>query len=235
MQKQVLITGGAKRMGREIALGLASNGWDVALHYNQSEQDAEEAKYDILTTGQECTTYEADLTQPQSADNLLDNVLSDFPELSLLINNASIFNKGTLPGTSLDDFYRNLNIHLVSPFCLIQQFTSKQAGGSIINVLDTKISQNEITRFAYSISKKALADLTRMAALEFAPDFRVNGIAPGAVLPPGDNPEVPLDPIKCNPMKKIVSINSIVNTVLYLVKNEDITGQIISVDGGQNL
>jgi len=222
-------------LGRQIALELAGAGWDIALHYHKSEIAAKKVKQEIILKGRQCHIFKADLSIPDITSGLLDDILNKFPDLLLIVNNASIFSVGRLSETSIEQFNTNLNIHLISPFNLIRHFTEKQKSGQIINILDTKISENDVSRFAYNLSKKSLAELTRMAALEYAPEFRVNAISPGAVLPPGDNPQIPAGVIKCNPMKKIVSVSSIMQSILFLTENADITGQIITIDGGQNL
>lgn len=235
MAQQVLITGAARRIGRSLALGLAENGWDVALHYYRSEQAASEVRQEILVKGRRCELFQADLTDSARAAALIAEVRRVFPELSLIINSASQFTADTPRSATPEDMLRAVTIHLLSPLRLIQEFTQTAKSGSVINIIDTNIVYNDISRFSYTLSKKAMAEMTRMTALAYAPDFRINGIAPGAVLPPGDDPHIPLDPIRANPMQSIVSLEGLLSTVLFLIGNRDITGQIISVDGGQNL
>ncbi|MBN2416850.1 SDR family oxidoreductase [bacterium] len=235
MAQQALITGAARRIGKSLALGLADNGWDIALHYYRSDAAAHEVRAEIVQKGRRCELFQADLSDSAQVIPLFAAVRTAFPDLALIINSASLFSADTIHSAGPGDMQAAFTIHLFSPLRLIQEFTRTAGSGLVINIIDTNIVYNDISRFSYSLSKKALAEMTRMAALACAPGFRVNGIAPGAVLPPGDNPEIPLDPIRANPMKTIVSLEGLLNTVLFLIRNRDITGQIISVDGGQNL
>jgi NAD(P)-dependent dehydrogenase (short-subunit alcohol dehydrogenase family) len=235
MKKQALITGAAKRIGRSISLGLAESGFDIALHYFNSEKEAKQTCEQIAEMGRECSIYRADLSKPPEAEKMFIQVLNDFPDLNILINSASSFHKGNLSASTIEEVHTNITIHVTTPLSLIRILTQKRTTGTVINVLDTKIAKNKYGYAGYYLGKKGLAELTKMAALEFAPDFRVNGIAPGFVLLPSDGSITDADPPVRNPLNKKVSMESITSTVQFLIQNEDITGQIIFVDGGESL
>ena len=235
MKKQACITGAAKRIGQAIALGLAHSGYDIALHYFTSEDEACKTCDLITDLGRTCTLYKADLSKPREAETMFDRVLEGFPDLNVLVNSASSFRKGTLSTSTINEIDSNIAIHVTTPVRLIRALTQKRKNGTIINILDTKIVRNQYGYAGYYLGKKGLAELTRMAALEFAPDFRINGIAPGFVLMPSDGSVTEADPPMRNPLKKQVSLESITKTVKFLIENDDITGQIIFVDGGESL
>lgn len=235
MKKQACITGAAKRIGQAIALDLARSGFDIALHYFTSESDARNTCNRITDLGRRCALYKADLSVPLEAQKMFDRVLHDFPDLNVLVNSASSFRKGSLSASSVSDFESNFAVHVTSPLCLIRTLVRKRKSGTVINILDTKIARNNFGYAGYYLGKKGLTELTRMAALEFAPGFRVNGVAPGFVLLPSDGSQTDIDCSLQNPLKKKVSLESITNAVQFLIYNKDVTGQIIFVDGGESL
>jgi NAD(P)-dependent dehydrogenase (short-subunit alcohol dehydrogenase family) len=235
MKKQALITGAAKRIGKSISLGLAESGYDIALHYFTSEKEAQKTCEQITEIGRKCSIYRADLSKPSEAEKMFIKVLNDFPDLNILINSASTFHKGNLSASTVEEVNTNIAVHVTTPLSLIRILTQKRTSGTVINILDAKIAKNKYGYAGYYLGKKGLAELTRMAALEFAPDFRVNGIAPGFVLLPSDGSLTEADLPVRNPLKKKVDIESIINTVEFLIQNKDITGQIIFVDGGEHL
>ncbi len=243
-KKAALITGGAKRIGREIAIYLASQGYNIAISYNKSQKDAQKLADEIVQKfAVKCEIFAADLCDQQAAKKLIQDVIKKFPQLNLLVNNASIFRKSKFfaaPDSELND---NLNIHFIAPLILAQEFAKnvlvreiKEA--QIINMIDKNIVRFDTQYFHYLLSKKNLAEATRMLALELAPHVRVNGIAPGFILNPIDG-EVAEEKLK-NIIKKIPlqrkgEAKNIVQTVQFLIENDFINGQIISVDGGASL
>ncbi len=231
-----LITGCAKRIGRTIALNLAKQGYDIAVHYNSSSQKAESLQSQIQSLGQASHIYKADLSSNQDIFELIPKVKADFPELSVLINNASVFESATLKETEVELFDLNFNINFKAPYFLIRDFARLCQGGNIINLLDTRVKKNNFDYSAYTLSKKALADLTQMTALELAPDIRVNGICPGWILAPEKATEEYLEKLRQRiPLHKQGNPEQIVQAVNYLLSNQFVTGQLMLVNGGEHL
>lgn len=231
--QQVCITGGAKRLGREIALMFARKGYDVAIHYNLSRDEALNTVSELESLGVHAKAYQADLSDVEASQKMFQAVLKDFPSLSVQVHSASLFEKMSLSECTSTALLEHYTIHVVTPLMMMQEFVKQRESGVIISMLDTKITTNEYERAPYLLAKKALAALTRMGALEFAPAFRVNGIAPGYVLDPSDSTNS--FQARMNPLQRQNDVQSILDTILFLIENRDITGQIISIDGGARL
>jgi NAD(P)-dependent dehydrogenase (short-subunit alcohol dehydrogenase family) len=236
MNKAVLITGCAKRIGREIAIRLASSGYDIAIHYNNSINDAKILYNEIKKFGVDVEIFGYDLSDEKSTEFLINDVYGRFNNLEVLINNASIFIRAKMLDTSIELFNKTVNINLKAPYILSRDFAKIIKKGVIINILDTKISKNNYNYSVYTLTKKALADLTLMSAKEFAPDIRVNGVCPGLILEPEGKDKSYLDELAKNlPLKRKGEPKDIVNAVEFLITNQYITGEILYVDGGERL
>jgi NAD(P)-dependent dehydrogenase (short-subunit alcohol dehydrogenase family) len=236
MPKAALVTGGAKRIGKVLAMDLARRGYDVALHYNQSVLDARTTADEIMAMGRRCELFRGDLADAAFVRRLVPQVLDAMPGLSLLINNASIFERAKLAETDEPLLDRNLAINLRAPVVLAQAFAARGAPGHIINLLDTKIARPGVNYFAYTLCKKALADFTRMAACELAPDIRVNGVCPGMTLAPEGKRAGYLDWLSgAVPLRRPGGPEQIAAAVGFLLDNDYITGQILYIDGGEHL
>ena len=238
MDQTVLITGASKRIGKVLAEHLAQRGWNVALHFNFSENLANDLANELKSNfpHQKFHVFKANLENINEVLQLLPNVYSVMGEIQLLINNASVFEKGYLKDTSPELFDRQINVNLRAPFFLIRDFARISSKGNIINFVDTRITSNKSDFSAYSLSRKGLWDLTQMAALEFAPDIRVNAIAPGVTLPPENENENYLQKLAENiPMKRPGGIEPIVKSIDYIIENDHLTGQLLFADGGENL
>jgi pteridine reductase len=248
MSKAALITGAAKRIGKDIALSLAEMGYDIALHYNQSQSEANKVAELIRQKGVKCELFQCELSDMKQVHALIPSVLKVFPQLYLLINSASIYEKINLLNSTEENYDRLMNINFKAPFMLCRDFAqfSKKAG-NIINILDAKIYKNQTEFFLYLLSKRMLAGFTELLALELAPNIRVNGIAPGTILPPNitSNVKQPQDPssegkfsenlLNSIPLKKYGNTTYIIQSVLFLLNNEYVTGQILFADGGLHL
>lgn len=231
-----LITGGAKRIGREIAISLAHKGYDIALHYHTSAQDAHRTADDIRRLGRTCVLLEADLADIEQVLALMPATLQALPHCGLLINNASVFDRCEFLETTGDLFNRQMDVNFRAPFFLAHDFAKRVGKGHIINLLDTKIAKTSLPYFAYSLSKKALAEFTKMAAKALAPNIRVNGICPGPMLPPeGQDMDYLLKLAPTVPLGHVGDPQIVASAVQYLVENEYVTGQWLFVDGGQHL
>ncbi len=232
----VLVTGGAQRIGKSIALHLASRGFKIAVHYNRSKTDAEKAVKEIRGRKGICEIFSADLEDPEQVKNLVPQVLQKFFRCDVLINNASIFERSNIRTGSIEMLERHWAINLRAPYILMKEFVQRCKRGQVINVLDTHVVKNRVSHAAYLLSKKSLADLTKMAAVELAPQVRVNGIAPGLILPPvGKQNDYMKRLAQAVPLGIKGDLDKITQTVDFLIENTYLTGQIIFVDGGEHL
>ncbi len=235
-RKVALVTGGAKRIGEAICRALARSGYSIALHYSTSGIEADQTAKRIHKEGGVCATFACDLTDAHATEDLVPSVLEEFGRLDVLINSASIFEKSSLESGSLELWDRHFAVNLKAPYVLMRSFARYAKEGSIINLLDTHIVRNKTTHAAYLLSKKALADLTKMAAVEFAPRIRVNAVAPGIILPPVSQEDKYLDRLaKQIPLQRKGKVENIAHAVSFLLENDYVTGQVIYVDGGEHL
>lgn len=238
--KTVLITGGARRIGKELAKRFALEGWNVVIHYNVSNDEALDLSGQLaeLYPQQIFPTVQANLMNGEEEIAKLYNSLSSVgvTKLDALINNASNFYPDSLKDTDSTLLRNSFIVNFEAPFFLMRHFYLHYGSGAILNFLDTRIVDNESSHGAYSLSKKALLNLTTMAALEWAPSIRVNGVAPGPVLPPPGKDEAHLHKIiDLTPLKKKVELDNIVDSAYFLITNDAITGQIIFCDSGAHL
>jgi len=234
--QSALITGGAKRIGRQISLALADRGYTIALHYNTSEEEAKSLEKEIRIKKRNCILLQADLNDEDQAEKLVSKAIKDIGVIDLIINNASVFERNTFPETTRDIFNRHLNVNFKAPFFISQAYASQTTRGHIINILDTKITKLSKYYFSYTLTKKMLYEFTRMAAKELAPHIRVNGICPGLIMPEETMKQSMLESlIKKTPLKQKGGVAYIVSAVNFLLDNEFITGDVIFVDGGRHL
>lgn len=182
--KTILVTGGAKRVGKIFALACARSGADVVIHHGHSAEEAEATRAEIMAWGSRVWIVEADLNDPAQAGNLIPLINESTP-LHGLVNSAAIFESLSLETTSLGDWQKHLQINLTAPFLLSQAF-ARQApkDGRIVNILDWRALRPGADHFPYTISKAALAAMTQSLAVALAPKVIVNGLALGAILPP---------------------------------------------------
>ncbi|MEM8641425.1 MAG: SDR family oxidoreductase [Cyanobacteria bacterium P01_G01_bin.54] len=235
MNKSALITGGSDRIGREIAICFAEMGFDIVLHYNSAKAKAEETKQIITNQGRNCSIYQANFGNEAAVKKLITEVCLNH-NLSVLVNNASIFIESALSDENNDIFEQSYQIHFKASYLLTKHFSRIKETGQIINILDAGIHQNSTEYFDYLLSKKFLYDFTMMSAFHLAPNFRVNAIAPGKILPPqGKGVDYMNKLVTGIPLKKAGSIPDIKAATKYLVENEFITGQVMFVDGGDHL
>ena len=236
MSKAALITGGGKRLGKAISLSLAEKGYDIAIHYNHSDIEAKKTADLIREKGKQCEIFQSDLSDIKQVRTFIPRVFETFPECSILVNSASIFEDIRFNDVTEEIFDRDFNTNFKAPFFLSQDFSKGQNSELIINMLDMRINKIETQHFSYNLSKKALRDFTLMAAKELGPKIRVNGICPGPILPPPDKDIKYLERIAENtPLKKPGNPDYIIAAVKYLLDNDFVTGQCLFVDGGQHL
>jgi pteridine reductase len=234
--KTALITGAAVRLGRATALALANCGVNIAVHYNHSKNEAGKLKDELTAVGVKCWLVQADLSIEDELQGLLPNVLEMTGSIDILINNASIFPTDTLSSMTFESVMQNIRVNTWAPYSLGRDFAAYCKTGSIINFLDARLPGYDWQHASYTISKHALSLLTRMTALEYAPNIRVNAVAPGLILPPPGKDESFMEPlIPLVPMGKHGTADEIARAVIYLLENDFITGETIYIDGGRHL
>lgn len=234
--KTALITGAAVRLGRATALALADCGVNIAIHYNQSTDDASVLNDKLSSFGIKSWLVQADLSVEDELQQLIPRVLDMTGGIDILINNASIFPADTLSTMTFESVMQNIRVNTWAPYALGRDFYNYCHTGNIINFLDARLPGYDWQHASYTISKHALSLLTRMTALEYAPKIRVNAVAPGLILPPPGKDESFMEPlIPLVPMGKHGTTDEIARAVIYLLENEFITGETIYIDGGRHL
>ncbi|MEA2013351.1 MAG: SDR family oxidoreductase [Verrucomicrobiota bacterium] len=229
-----LITGAAKNIGREIALSLAAENINIALHCNKSIEQAKKTQAEILKKGVKCKIFNYDLCKTEKIKTLIENVKKEFKDFDILINNASVFIRASIKDTSEKIFNEAFQLNFAAPFFLSKAFVMQCKKGNIINLLDTKVAENDYIYSAYNLSKKTLAEFTKMGALEFAPKIKVNAIALGIILiKDSDKPLKSL--AKKAPLGNSGRLEDVKKTISFLLKSTSITGEIIYLDGGKHL
>ena len=234
-RQAALVTGSAIRLGKSIAMALAKNNYDIAIHYNSSQESAEKTAQEIRELGVECDIFQQDLRNIAGLEGLVQRVQDRFPNFSILVNSASAYDQATISGTSSDLFDAQMIINFKAPFFLSQAFASLCKKGNIINIIDNKVGFNQFHYAAYLLSKKSLAEFTKMAAIEFSPQIRVNGIAPGVIMP-GETRTAEYIEWRARqiPLKVTGDSENITKAIHYILDNDFVTGQILTVDGGEN-
>ena len=234
-----LVTGASKRIGRAIALALAEDGFDLALHYNHSADEALSLKAEIEAMGQRADVFSADLALPEQTSSLIEAAHLALGPINLLINNASVLGRDSLTDMTLESWRRLIDVNLTSQVFLMQAFSRQETlpeTASIINMLDQQMAAPSPRFFSYSVAKIGLEGATRLAAFELAPKVRVNGIAPGLVLRSGNQSEATFRNIQQSmPLGEGLNPKDIVHAVQYLSNASQVTGEVLTIDSGQHL
>jgi NAD(P)-dependent dehydrogenase (short-subunit alcohol dehydrogenase family) len=233
-----LVTGAAKRLGRAVALRLAEQGADVAVHYGNSKDDALSLVEQIRNMGRRSSAYSADLRNIPAIQPLVDNVAKEFGRLDILINNAANFVEAKFGQTTEDTWNASLDTNLKAPFFCAQAaapYLAKSGHGVIINFADIGGLLGWKEFLPHSISKAGVILMTRTLAKELGPSVRVNAIAPGTITMPGDPPEWQENFVKLAPLQRTGTPQDIADAVLYLLTAEFVTGHVLIVDGGRTL
>ena len=237
--KTALITGGAHRIGRGLALALAQAGCNLILHYNRSADRAQGAAEEARSLGVQVVLRQADLSRLDDAASLFAGLPDSFAPVQILVNSAAVFPKDTLADLTLEGWSQTLRINLRAPVLLTQAFVRSlpdDLEGAVVNITDWRTERPYRTHFSYTISKGALDTFTRTAALQLAPRVRVNGIALGAMLPPEGASDAYWENVLATvPLKRAGGTASAADTLLYLLHNDFITGEIIRLTGGAHL
>ena len=236
----VLVTGGARRLGREIALELAAHGWDVALHYRGSTADAADTLQALRGHGADGDAFAADLADEAACRALVPAVIARFGRLQAVVNNASLFEHDDVHSFSpalMDRHWRSN----VAPAVLLAQALHTHlvaAGGSgcVVNLLDQKLWNPNPDYLSYTLSKAALEAATTLLAQALAPQLRVCGVAPGVTLPSGPMDAQGFEQARrMTPLQRSSTAADIAGAVRFLLESPAITGTTLLVDGGQHL
>jgi len=239
LHRVAVVTGAARRIGRRIALALAEDGFAVVVHFGKSAAAAEELVAQIQQTGGIAMAVGCDLADAaKSAEKIMD-AASAIGCPQLLINNASVFEDLPLADVTMQHCLSQLGVNLVAPVFLSQQFVSRLPDGipgQIINILDWRAARPPADHLIYTASKAALASVTSGLAQQLAPQIRVNGVAPGAVLaPPGREQWHQQRADREIPLRVSGSPENITSTIRFLIHNTFITGEVITLSGGEHL
>jgi len=233
--KTFLVTGGAVRIGRRIVEALAGAGGRVVIHYRRSRREAEALAETLTRSGHTAWAVEGRLDTEAECRGLIDRAYACAGTLDGLVNNAALFRRRTLAETDEAMLLADLRVNLLAPLFLIRALAGRSSAGRVVNLLDRRIAGLEPGALAYQLSKRGLADLTRLAALELAPGFTVNAVAPGPVLPPAEGDGRIPDRAGPTPLNRRPTPDDVAQAVLFLLAAESVTGQILFVDGGQHL
>jgi len=234
-QRVAMVTGGGIRVGRAITLALAGAEYDVLISYRSSAGPAEETRAAVESLGRRCETVRADLRVPSSADVVIDAVRDKFARLDLVVNSAASFDKRALLDLDAEAWDTVMSLNVRAPHLVVRAAADllRETRGSVVNIVDLSAFQPWTDHPAHSVAKAALAHLTRIQARAPAPEIRVNGIAPGAVLQPNDWPPERWDALAhIAPLQRVGSPRDVAQAVLFFAGAEFVTGQILAVDGG---
>ena len=236
--KKIIITGGATRIGAAIAKSLVNFDTKIVIHFNKSKISALKLKKELEELGAETYLIKSDLNNLRQTQNLIKKAHKQMKGLDCLINNASIFENDNLENFSEKLFDKHININLKAPAILTQNFKKllKDKNGCIVNIIDQRIEKLTPFFFSYTLSKSSLAILTKTSAMKLAPNIRVNGVSPGPTLKNKRQSERHFKKQwKSILLRKKVDLDNICNGVKFLIDNDNITGEIINIDGGQRL
>jgi len=239
MTKTVLVTGGAKRLGRAIVLDLARHGWNVALHYNSSEKEARATGADAQAQGVKVALLKADLGRESETAGLVERASSELGPLSALINSASVFENDDWYSVSRESWDHHMETNLRAPFVLSQAFARqipRDGNGAIVNVIDQRVLKPTPQFLSYSLSKSGLRWLTTTLAQALAPRVRVNAVGPGPTIINARQSAADFARQReATVLGRGAEPQDVCDAVRYLLEAGAVTGQMIAVDGGQHL
>ena len=241
-----LVTGAGKRIGRAIAKRLAEAGFDLALHYHHSDAECQSLALEITQIGRKCQCFSADLADEASVRDLMRMAHAELGIVTLLVNNAAMFERDEWEQVTHESWHRHMAINLYAPFCLMQEMAQNLRGavpperpnlpGLIVNMIDQRVWNLTPHFVSYSVSKYGLWGLTQSLALAFAPQIRVNAIGPGPTLPSPNQSDAHFASQQASlPLHHGASPKEIAEAVMFLWHSSSMTGQMLALDGGQHL
>jgi NAD(P)-dependent dehydrogenase (short-subunit alcohol dehydrogenase family) len=236
--KNILITGAAKRVGRELAIYFAKKNYNIIIHYNNSKEDAEKLKTELSIIGVKSAIIKADLAIESEACSLVEDASKFFGNIDVLINNASVFENDYYTDVMGEKWQNHMQVNLRSPLAIISDFSKQQIrSGVVINILDyCVLNMPKDNFFSYGLSRIAMWEATKLLALKLAPKIRINAVAPGPTLVnPKQNADLFEQSVRANPLKYKSEVIEICQAVDYFINSPSVTGQIISPDGGRHL
>jgi NAD(P)-dependent dehydrogenase (short-subunit alcohol dehydrogenase family) len=234
-----LVTGAGVRIGRAIALELASAGYRVGVHHNRSSDSADEVVGLIEAGGGEAIALSADLMDEDAVAGLIRRAADQLGPITCLVNNASVFDEDSPATATRTSWNRHMQINLRAPFVLAQQMAADLPGerqGNIVNIIDQRVWRLTPRFTTYTLSKSGLWTLTQTLAQAFAPQIRVNAIGPGPVIPSRRQDEAAFKAqVDALPLKTNAGPTEIARGVRFLLDSSAMTGQMLALDGGQHL
>ncbi|OWW20775.1 SDR family oxidoreductase [Noviherbaspirillum denitrificans] len=238
-RKVALVTGAARRLGRFIALALAGRGWDVAVHYGRSADEAMATVRDIEELGRRAAAVQCDLEDEAAVNRLLDDAAGVLGPVSCVINNASLFESDTVANLSLAGLDRHMHANLAAPVILARALHAATADGDqsvVVNLLDQKLFNLNPDFLSYTLSKAGLHTATTVLAQALAPKVRVVGVAPGLTLVSGNQTEEGFAKAhRMTPLGRSSTPEDVASAVCFAAENQSMTGTTLLVDGGQHL
>jgi pteridine reductase len=233
-----LVTGGAHRVGRALSTALADAGMRVAIHYNAAAAEADALVHELTARGHECGAYGADLTHPDAPRSLIADVARDFGGLDVLVNSAAVMQRTPVDEVTPEQWDWMFALNLRAPFFLAQAARPwlRAAGGAIVNLSDLAAFETWPEYIPHGISKAGIVQMTRALARVFAPEIRVNAIAPGAVLLPDNWTDAARTHFESTtPLRRLGSPADVVEAMMYLLRADYVTGDTLLVDGGRHV
>jgi len=235
----VLITGAARRIGRQLAIEMAADGYDIALHFNSSIDEAHSAEREIVSLGRKIALLPGDLADADIGERLVGQAVAQLGGLSVLINNASIFEEDEIGEVSAASWGRHMDINLRAPVMLAQAFAKAlpvTETGNVINIIDQRVWKLNPRFFSYTLSKSGLWTATRTLAQALAPRIRVNAIGPGPALPSARMSKADFERQEHSTLlKRGTNPAEISGAAKFILSQPALTGQMIALDGGQHL
>ena len=237
--RAALVTGGAKRIGRTIALALAGAGFDVAIHHGRSTAEAEETAEAIRALGRRAVTLRADLGREAEVESLIPDATARLGPIGVLVNNASRFERDEWDSATRESWDAHIEPNLRAPFVLTQALAfalPDGAEGAVVNMLDQRVLSLTPHFVSYTVSKAGLWALTQSLALALAPRIRVNGIGPGPTIASARQTEEQFRAqCESTPLRRGSSPEEVARAVVALLSLPSVTGQVIALDSGQHL
>jgi NAD(P)-dependent dehydrogenase (short-subunit alcohol dehydrogenase family) len=237
--RNAVVTGGGTRVGKAISLALAEAGARVYIHYNSSADAANSVRDQIVASGGFAVAGSADLSDPEMARQLISDAEAALGPISILVNNASGFATDDVATVSLEALRAARTVSVESPVMLIQAMARalpQSLDGAVVNITDARTMHPYKKHLSYMLAKGAVDTLTRTAALDLAPQIRVNAVALGVILPPADQSDSYAANLASTlPLARVGGASVVADTVVFLCRNDFITGEIIRVDGGAHL